>query len=70
MRYKTLDQFPNYRIFEDGTVVKMTTYKTLKHTPKMVYGNYYDYVTLVDTNKKRKQINITNVINSQFKEVL
>ena len=35
----------------------------------MVYGNYYDYVTLVDTNKKRRQLNITNIIQSQFKEM-
>lgn len=69
MKYITLEKYPNYRIFEDGTVVKMSTYKTLKHTPKMVYGNYYDYVTLVDTNKKRRQLNITNIIQSQFKEM-
>lgn len=69
MKYITLEKYPNYRIFEDGTVVKMSTYKTLKHTNKKMYGYDYQYVTLVDTNKKRRQLNITNIIQSQFKGV-
>lgn len=70
MKYTTLERYPNYRIFEDGTVIKMSTYKTLKHTLKNVGGNYYKYVTLVDNNRKRKQFNITNLTNVIFKEVM
>lgn len=69
MKYKTLGQYPNYRIFEDGTVVKMSTYKTLKHTPKK--GDYfYDYVTLRNTNNKRVQVNISKIIEKEFMEDL
>lgn len=69
MRYKTLSTYPDYRIFENGTVVKMSTYKTLKHTPKIFDGYYYDYVTLRNTNNKRHQVNITKLINKLFMEV-
>ena len=69
MRYKTLEQYPNYRIFEDGTVVKMSTYKTLKHTPKKS-DYFYDYVTLRNTNNKRVQVNISKIIEKEFTEVL
>lgn len=70
MKYKTLERYPNYRIFEDGTVIKLSTYKRLKHTLKIVGGNHYKYITLVDNNRKRKQFNITNLTNVIFKEGL
>lgn len=69
MKYKTLDQYPNYRIFEDGTVVKMSTYQTLKHTPKKGYY-FYDYVTLRNKNNKRVQVNISKIIEKEFMGVL
>lgn len=69
MRYATLEKYPNYRIFEDGTVIKMTTYKTLKHTPKEFDGYFYDYVTLRNKNNKRHQVNITKITNKLFMEV-
>lgn len=69
MRYATLEKYPNYRIFEDGTVMKLDTYKTLKHTPKEFDGYYYEYVTLRNKNNKRQQVNINKIINNLFTEV-
>ena len=67
MRCITLERYPNYKIYEDGTVVKISTGKTLKHT---LVKNRYKCVRLVDIFNDPVRFNIDKLLDKHFKEDL
>lgn len=65
---KEIPNYPNYRAYEDGTIVKIVNGKEVIVQPKERGGSCRLYVNLVDANGNNRQYSVAYFIASAFIE--
>jgi hypothetical protein len=63
MRYETIQGYPNYTIYEDGTIINHTIFYLHNHT---IVNGRGPVVRLIDENKKAKNIAVSRTLAETF----